>query len=253
MSAYTDALAAQVLAAGNRATWVEQTAYEGIPASDSAGVALGGALAVMADVQLREVAHARTAYVTVKTLGTAETWTTTINGTAVAFVAGGGDDLEEVAAGIAAAIMANGTVNVIVAAVVEAYVATGDSDPLIALDGLDVVVRIRGLGEADFYINAAVSTGGDLNVQADAITATASVWYQYGGGGAKPTGWRRVPGTSAIAVDTGGYPFPLSTPSLNRVYVQLADVTGHASDGGAVTPTATVSIGPSLYDAAVVS
>lgn len=237
---YTAATQLAVLQAGRTPVW---TAQDGIAIPDSAadGVYLDGAVRTLAYVSLREVAHARRARLTIPTVDLSATYTTTINGTAVAYNAGsGGADADRAAVidGIIAAINADGTVGPLVT-------ATAEGTP-------HDTVLITGDSEADYSI--AFAGGGSSVVACVADLCSAECWPWFAPGArvdsTPPTAW--VVGGEAVVVDRRGYLERLDTAGLDRLHLQLAHTAGQLGDGSATTyRDPDVYVGPCLSEVEV--
>ena len=214
------------------------------PASDADGVYLDNAVRALLTVQMRELTHCRTARLTIPSLTIGNTFTVTINATAVAYNSTGDANLDEVVDGIAAAIEANGTVGPLVSAV-----AVRGSDDAVT-PGVRDSVRIRGVAYDEFSIDFSDNGASTVAVVADPVTADVNVFYTLRGatGSSPPSGWRRH-GT-VYTVTRGGLVEPLVVSGRNRAAVFFAAVGKQGSDGSVVTVrTPTFAVGPCVLEA----
>ena len=246
MGAFEDLNRAGLLALGLIPEWqdVASADYTGAPNSAADGVALSNTPRAMFSVDLRQEVHRRTARVVVGVADlTTTVYTVTINGTAIAYDASSALPANATAlvAGIAAAINANGTVSPVVTAV---------SDP----SAPTTTILIQGDIVADFSINVSVSGGtGTLSANADAVSCTARIYETAGGivrsGSTGSTRWK-IRSSRSYSVTFRGLMEPLDVAGSGRIYIELASITGHASDGGGVTiNVASVMLAPSVLEA----
>jgi hypothetical protein len=224
-----------ILAGGRNPQWVEQEDYDGAPTSAGDGVHLEDSLKTLVDVRLREDVHRRTARVTVTTLDLTANYTVTINGTACA-ATGPFADRAEVINDLVTAINGSG-----IASAVTASAADEDS----GVSGVDTV-KIVGDTETDFSIDISATGTGVLACEADAVSAEMQIYVTYGGTNA-PDGWR-APLECQWTLDVLGFGERFDTPGIDRMYVGLSSIDGHANDGASVTYAPTVHIGPCVTE-----
>ena len=226
-----------ILAAGRQPQWVAQATVTGAPSSAGSGNHLENGLLGMVDVKMRAEVHRRTALVTVDVVDLTGTYTVEINGNAVVYdaAADGAANLQDVLDGIAAEIMADVVVNLLVSATVT------DEDE----DTFDDTVKIVGLAEADYTVDFSTTGTGELAVEADASTASVRFYVTYGGTNA-PDGWRHPEGEEYDLTFRGLYK-RVDTAGLDRLYVEVFDVVG-TGDGVDVTYAPSVSLGPCVVE-----
>lgn len=212
------------------------------PPLTTSGVALDDSPATLVHVALREVTHTRTARLTIPTLTIGDTFTVTIDGNAVAYDSTGDADLNEVLESLAAAINADGTVNVIVTAT-----AVDASDT--ASTGASTQIRIRGDAAADYSVDFTDSGTSVVAAIADGASCTVVPWWLMGAAPlvTAPTQWasrdRQVVQATAAFVDR--YP----TGGFLRGYVQTDGLVGVGADGSGVTiRSPDVALGPALVE-----
>lgn len=244
-----------VLAGGHYPVWTE-TEFTGTlgsaptkvtPTATSDGAALSGgaastqgsgALKAVLVVRPRLRSSRRQADLTITYAG-GTTYRVSINGNNVDTVAI--TDLKTTLAAIATAINADGTVGPLVTATAVDTNDDGDVD----------VVQIVGDSDADFDIGVSRTAGtGTLAVEADAAAVEGRVWVTEGGEPSSydPDSWvphETQPFTTAL--DWRGKTARLDVGGYSRVYLELYDMTGSASDlagtGGTITLRATARIG----------
>lgn len=223
--------------AGAETEWEEQSSYLGRPATTIAGVALNGSIATSLGIDLRKEVHRRSVSVSIKTSSLTDTYTLTLDGTSVNYdaAAGGALDDGDVLNGLKAAVVGNGTTNVLVT--VETY----DDDD----DGIDDRLEIVGQGEDDFSVAWSSSSAGELAIEADASSCDYVVWL-VPEGSKSPLVWRKAGNGLFTGVDSSGEDRRFNTASRSRLYAQLKNILGHASDGGDVTYRARVWVGRGL-------
>lgn len=222
--------------------WYAQATYTGAPATVGAGVAMGGSPAYLVAVDLRpDGVTARRLRITIETLDDTADYTVELGGTGVTYTATSGDTETDILDGLAALIVADGTLN----ALVTATVATVASVPTLTLTGR---------AEADYALTDLAATGtGEIACVADPTDASFRVWAKFVPGqtaaaasAAASAGWRMQNGASGDIDYRGLADQPLSG-GCDRIYVELYDVTG-ASDaagaGGTITYRAAVYLGP---------
>jgi len=233
-----NATLAVALAAGNTAEWVEQSDYLGPPPNAAAGVPLLGALRADYVIALRSDVTGRRAVVTFSPYDNTPTvtaYTVTINGTAYTRSPGSGEVLEDFLIAFASQMNA--------ANPGEEWLASGQTTYL----QIDGTVSDAGVDD-DFSINASAAggSGGIGGIQASPVSAVATFYAFQAGTGTVPGTWYAIAGGIGIAVDHHGLTDQLvDLGGKSRLYVQLV-LTGHGSDGGAVTLSAGVAIAPSV-------
>ena len=248
--------------------WEDQTVSQGtaagwdmpLPTSLSAGVYLQASPKAMVMVATRAFAHRREALVTVDTLDATANYTTTISGTAIATTSGTFGTADIVLVELKAKIAADATVggaaggNQIVTSVLldsagaETLGTVAGGNPAVSL-------QIQGTVEADFYLAISATGTGVLAATADASTFDVQVLSTMGGiirsGSTGYTlGWV-APGDSLYSGQTSlGWVERQSVAGIDRLYLQVLNITGHVSDGATVLPSlARVSIGPAVLEA----
>lgn len=240
-----------VLSAVRSPLWTQQSGYTGVPSASDAGVSVAGSVTTGWAVDLRPRTGTgagfpgRQVVVTVNTVDDTATYTLTLGGTAINYVASSGDTAQDITDGLAAAIVANGTTN----ALVTATSASVSSVWTLTITGRAV----------DNYTFAVSTSGtGGLTCIADPDTASIRFWA-YGafgpannngvGGGASGQHWRLVgTGLTGLAIDYGGRCDILAVNFVSRYYIEAFSLTA-AGDGAATSPDTLsyallVAIGP---------
>lgn len=217
-------------------TWRTQPdAPTTFPVDDTDGISTtlddgSSATVALFALDLREVTHARTAYVTIPTWSASTTYSITVNGTTVSHDASTGPDANRAAtlSALAAAINANGTVGAIVSASV-----VGSS------------VRLRGLSPFAWSVDFAVSGGsGTLAVEADPESVGGLAWLAYAGGRWRPISTAFFSSFSTVGATIDRFEVS-GVDRLACFAIQpggpSADFTGGTTDGSGVTYRATVA------------
>lgn len=186
-------------------------------------------------VGVRREPSRRAARLTFTSLVIGDTYTVEIDGTPVTYNSTGDADEAEVLQGIADAINANGTVNLIVEAV-------GPDDT----DGVTGQVWLYGRAEVDYVIDDVSSSGaGVLLCVADAVSCSFEVYATIKSPGAVPSGWRLLQDATGD-IDSRGFLQEMRCGALQRVYVRLLAVTGVTGDGAMIRYAPVVAIAPGL-------
>lgn len=241
---FTTATELAVLAIGRTPVWTAP-AYANVilpPQGGASGVSMQGAVRVLVHVSLREEARRRTARLSITTVDANATYTVTINGTAVSFIASA-STLEQIVDGIAAAINGSGTLAPIVTAT-----AVDTAGSAVGRDH----VLIVGDTEIDYSIDFTRSGGAGTAVLvcvADRARAKARLWWAMGArvGSTPPAGWASSEGE--IEVLYRGLAQRFDSAGLDRLHVQLTEIVGDLGDGTMVTyRDPLVAIGPCLSE-----
>ena len=230
----------------------------GTPTTSGAGVTLQNAPKTLVSVDLRKQVHRRQVRIQIAVLDLTATYTVIVDGNSVAFDAGGAGSVtnEDVIDGIAAAIAADGTVNLIVNAL-----AIDEAD----LDGTPEIteverdtVRLEGIAEGDYSIDHSATGSGVMTVYADPISADLKVWARLRGKSSDTPAdsvpvpnWRIPLGADAFAVsNVEGFVERFDTAGLDRFYCELENVTAFAGDAAttAVIQRGRVYIGPAIEE-----
>lgn len=227
-----------IVAAGRNPQWVEQTAYEDPPTSASDGTYLEEAVVTLVRVDLRETLSARTAYFVIDAVDLTAVYELVLDGTSVTYDAGGAGatDLDDVLAGIVAAVQGNVTTNALV------NVTVVDTDD----DGVDDAVRIEGRAIDDYTLDYSTTGTPTVRVLADPATASIRFYATVAGTGTKPDGWVQ-PYDANYPIAFRGFIERFETAGLDRGYVEVYDMAC-AGDGASVTYTATVTLGPCVVE-----
>jgi hypothetical protein len=245
MGAFEDANELGILQVGRLPSWRQQAGATGAPGDSNDGVYLDNAVVALFDVALRANPSFREANVTIATLDLTATYTITIDGNAAAYdaAAAGAADAADVIQGISDAINAAPAVSAIVTSIAQDLDGDGDVDN----------VRIRGDAEADYSITVAATGSGDLDCEADASSCELRLFatmrgskYDSSHEDPSATGWRLI-NAATYTVDYRGIVERIVVAGLNRLYVEVDSVAGHASDSGA-TYQPSVSIGPAVLE-----
>lgn len=245
-----------ILFAGRNPQWDEQAAYTGAPSTAASGVALQNSVVTLLVVALRSQVHRRIADVTMTVLDIAATYTVTVNGQGMAFVAPANQDALLI--GLQNAILADVVVgggagaNQIVTA--QCLDAAGAITVGTALGGNAAVkLQVIGTVNADWTIAISATGAGVLACVADAKTASIRV-YGYPDTDTTvdsytdpPALWTYINGASVI-LDYRGVTERIETGGLSRACVEVHTIAG-AGDGGTVTHRiAGVWIGPCVEE-----
>lgn len=212
------------------------------PQDANSGVAMQGACRALVFVRLREEARRRTARLYITTVDPNATYTVTINGTSVSFVAAA-STLEQIVDGLAAAINGNGTLGPLVTAT-----ATDTPDSAAGRDHVLVV----GDTELDWSIDFTKSGGAGtavLSCIADRARAKAILWWtvEARAGSTPPEGW--ASDGREYEIERRGWLQRFDSAGLGRLHVQLLELVGDQGDGTMVTyRDPVVSIGPCLSE-----
>lgn len=224
--------------------WSEQTTHTNAPTSASSGINVQAAQVATVAISLRkEDVTKRTVYVQI-TFDAATTYTTNIDGNAVATVGNTSElqTLTDIRDDINADTPA-GAGDVVTASLV-------DLDG----DGTDDAVKLVGKAEADytFVISVAAGAGTIVGVQCDPENAKARVWRFADAvtSTAKPPTWRTIPVDVAKlpafnALDYRGVEETFNAGGASRFYVETYDLTASA-DTGTIAYTTRVDIGPGI-------
>lgn len=249
MGLYEDLNRAGLLAIGLKPEWVDQDAtaanYTGAPNAAADGVFLQNSPKALVQVNARESAHRRTGRVQITTADlTTTVYTVTIDGFPVVYDASVETpfDLAALVAGIAAKIEADASATLVVDAV---------TDP----ENPDTVL-ITGKAEADWSLDATVAGGtGAVSATADATGFDVRIWTTPGGvvksgSTGKPNGWASPVDAVYSGRDYRGFVERLDVAGLERLYVELFNITNDGSDGAAVSVTIDrVMVGPAVLEA----
>jgi len=259
MGAFEDLNIAGLLAIGLQPEWtdIDLADYTGAPSSLTDGIPLttGSSLSATPSaswsVDVRDEVQHRTVYYEVTTADlTVTVYRVTIDGNNVDYDASSElpADAAALIAGIAAAVVADGTVGAIVSAV---------ADP----DNPTTKVKITGLTEPDYSFDGTVTGGsGAIALSGDAAGCTIRAYLVAGGivrdGSVGSTRWKTVPGgDGSIAEWTAGYrgmTDRLSVAGYDRLYIEIDDIANVTGDGATVTVTpsiAHVMAGPAVIEA----
>jgi hypothetical protein len=231
MSGFTTATELAILNSGRVPLWTKQSGYAGAPDAVGDGADLGTSTRAAVVVALRQEAHRRRIDLAVGTFDAAATYTLRISG------------------GTSLAVAAPASVSALFASLAAAVLADSGSAALVTATASATGLTLLGKAEATYYASWATS-GGSAVVSAtgDAETATARVWVQWAGtaasGSTAPAGlWACAKDLDAVSVTRRGWTHRLDVAGMARVWVELASVTGHASDVG-ITAQGAVYCGP---------
>lgn len=233
-----------VLTAGRNPQWNPQAVggvftHTGVPASIAAGVSLNvaastgtvlNAIVSILQIEMRENVAFRTARVSFNPFAVSGTWVVSIDGNAVSFAAGGGDDADAVIDGLIAALSGVGAADALVT--FEGENNSGATPTSIA--PFDTLL-IKGKASPKYSVAASeTATAGALALVADAETADRLIWT-LPSTAAKAAGNSLVPLTwaefAAIAsITPGGSVETLQTNGRVRGYVELASIVGDGAD-----------------------
>lgn len=248
MGTFEDLNIAGLQALGLNPKWVDilQANTVGAPNSASDGVFTEDSPKSLIYVALREDVSLRTSRVVIGVADlTVTVYTVIINGNSVVYDAS--VELPATAtllvSGIADKINADGTVGPLV---------TASADP----DALTTTILIQGKAEPDYSINAtAVGGTGTLTFNADGAGCDIRVYATPGGALASgstgnPDRWVKPLDALYPGIDFRGFFERFDTAGLDRVYVEIENLAGHASDGGSITQNvAGTMVGPSVVEA----
>ena len=211
------------------------------PQSPSHGVQLDNAPATLVHVAVRELPHRRTVRLAITALTVGDTFTTTIDGTAVAYDSTGDADVDEALVGIAAAINANGTVSPLVTATaVDANDVSGT--------GNSTQVKIVGDSATDYSVDFTDDGSSTVTVSGDAQQCTVGPYWLMAGTGA-PAQWANRDRQIVMAVD--GFVERYPTGGFLRGYVHIDGLTAVPGDGSAMSlRVPDVYFGPGLPEGA---
>jgi hypothetical protein len=218
MASFTEINLLAKLTAGNEVEWYQQTTTLGPPASAAAGRTTSGTVTAQYHVPIRENAAHRTAHAVISAVVAGETYTITIAGSAVSYVALALDDEAAIVAGLIAALPGVPAADALVTFAAEDVAAVGDG------------LVIAGKAEAGYSIGANATGAAGIDVEADAEHASLTVWILPGGtagtGQALPTVWT-VAGTDGRKdLDYRGEIQRINVAGLSRVYLQVSDLDG---------------------------
>ena len=250
------------LSACRRPSWTRLVTedFTGAPdtADDGVSLASNKSPASRIMIAMREQVWRRTARVTVTTRDAATNYTVTVNGSAIATTSGAFATNDAILVELKAKITADAVVGQAAATpIVDSYLIDSNGATTVGTSGggnAAVALIVVGEAQADYYIDVSAGGTGVLACKADPSTATAYVYVT--AAGVAESVASDLPGTTDWAlIDDGsksvtyrGLALNLTTGGWERLYVELASVDGHASDGSSVTYTDTnsprVFIGP---------
>lgn len=214
--------------------WVVQaTPATTPPGTAISGVLLNDAPATLLTVAVREETHRRTSRLVISTLNIGDTFTVTVDGTAVAYDSTGDADLAEVLTGIAAAVNANGTV---------AAIVTADGS-----DGAQVV--LIGDSAADYSVGFTRTGSSVIVVTADAAQCTAVIYWLMTAAPSitPPAQW--FSRDAQIVLAAKGFVDRYPTGGFLRGYVHVDGLAGVPADGSEVVlRNPDVSFGPAISE-----
>jgi hypothetical protein len=224
------------LMVGRYLRWKEQldtagTAYQytGAPLSASYGVYLENSPRTRLCVSLRTDVHRRTVWVTEDNHVAGQTYTVTVDGTAVAYASGGGDSWADVLDGLVAALPGVPAADALVTFTAE------DLDS----DGTNETLVVRGKAEADYTFDASATGAATVGVQADPNTATFRTYAYYAAGtpasgSSSPSAWQLH--EDAVTIGYRGHASDMyDSAGWGRAYLEGYDLDGPAGDGASVT------------------
>lgn len=256
--------AAGLLAIALTPEWVDQASYTGAPTSASAGVSLAvselnATPKAMVRVSARTNVHRREARVTVTTRDATANYTVTVNGTAIATTTGAFANNDLILVELKAKIAADATVGGAAGAsqVVTSILldANGDeTDGTVAGGTAAATLVVQGTVEADYSIAVSAGGTGVLACEADPVSFDLRVFgYEAGivrDGSDASSGWDMILDGDYTSLDYRGFIERYDVAGLSRLYVEVDNIAGHASDGGTVTyAMSRVRIGPSVLEA----
>lgn len=246
MGLYEDLNRAGLLAIALKPEWVDQSSYTGAPSSVSDGVYLQDSPKALVQVNARESVHRRDARITIATYDlTTTVYTVVIDGNSVVYDASVELPADNAAlrAGIANKINTDGTVGPLVTAT--------DDDA----NNSDAIL-IVGDSEADFSFNCTVAGGSGAVTLTAAATGFDVRLYTSAGGIVKSgsigaaQGWASPVDAEYSGNDYRGFVERLDVAGLERMYVELYNITKDGADGAAVVATiAKVMVGPAVLEA----
>ncbi len=267
-----------ILTSGRKPRWARQidptdtfdpptTDGNGAPASASAGVAtvISGQQSVITNVKisLREDVGFRTVLVTMAALDITATYTVNVDGTAINYATPSDED--DLLIGLRDAILADATVGgaaganqIVTAECLDSSdaVTTGT----VAGGNAATTLRIKGATgssnyEPDYSIAYSATGTGDLQVVADAVTATARLYVladdsSLAVAAETPSAWDLVNGTAGVAITRRNWTDRITSAGYQRVYVELDLIAGDGGDGADVLYRAGggVFVGPCIQE-----
>lgn len=248
-----------ILAIGRRVQWVRQT----LPALTGSGTPAGASIpkpssptdghflqnspTTLIAIDLREVPTVKTCKVTVPTVDLTGTYTTIVDGNLVTFVAAAAD-LNALIIAWRDFINASAPTNTIVIASGEDSTGAGGT--------FDTLV-IKGLTVTDYSLVIAATTGtGVVAGVYDASSAMARLFgthKSFSSTGDPIALWHKA-NDALYQIDTDNFIERFDTAGLDRGYVELFEVRGHALDGVGTSASfiyaARVTFGPSVQETA---
>lgn len=260
MGLYEDLNRLSLQAIGARPQWelIGADDCTGRPGVASDGVYLEDSPSTLVSVALRPKASGRRCDVTVTTFDATATYTVTINGTAFANVTP--TDADNLLTELRDAIVASAVVGQAAATPLvnaQCLDAAGDD---VATSGEDAVtLRVYGDEDngVDYSIAIAATGTGVLACVADPVSCSLDLWALLGGVAKDGAGndpnedeaaWRYI-ASATYAVTSKGRVERYDTAGIDRLYVQLSSIAGHASDGGTVTlGDPIVHVGPAVVE-----
>lgn len=268
MGTNIDLNAAGLVSLALKPEWVDQSTYTGAPETAEDGVWLNGGLGSAtgtpkADflVALRDEVHRRKALITVDTRDATANYTATVNGTAIATTSGAFATDDTILVELQAKITADATVGDAAGAnqVVTSVLLDSDGDETVGTAGggnAAVSLQVQGTVNEDYSIAVSAGGTGVLACEADAASCDIQVWVYPGGiiqtGSTGYAGWVKPIAALFEDIDYGGATERLDVAGYARMYVELLNIDGHASDGASVTySVAAVLVGPCVLAATV--
>lgn len=256
MSIFITASQLAIFTAARKPQWIEQEeANSTVPTSISVGISMEDAVFAAMTIEVREDVSRRTARVKNTIFDASATWTVTIGGFAVVYVAGALDTFADVLDGLVAQLL------LVAGALALVSFTAADEDG----DGTNETLLIKGKALADYAIAITVTGGtADFNCDADAVTASLEVWRlpkmsnPKSAGGVVPRTWSRdriigviAREVSPVALTTVNFSDFLQVNGYAKVYAQLATVGGVGGDAavnGAFNNLVRVLFGPALQE-----
>lgn len=238
-SLYINATALAELTAGRVPNWTSEvrTAASTFPSSIASGVDMEDAVRCLWRVLPRADATKRVAYVTPGVLDASSTYRVTVGG--VNCDGAGSATLATVLTNVAAAINASAS------ATVTASVVDLDGDTV------NDSVKLVGVANADWSFAASIVSGtGTWSLKkADATSCNVRFWALPEGYDADttPSTWAMI-ANFPVAVTYRGMVDEIKSGGISRLFAEVTDLTGHASDGSGITYMTTVDIGPCVRE-----
>lgn len=238
-SLYINATALAELTAGRVPKWTSEVLDEAsaFPSSIAGGVDMEDSVRCLWRVMPRGLPTARIAYVTPGVLDAASTYRVTVGG--VNCDGAGSATLATVLTNIAAAINSGAS------ATVTASVVDLDGDTV------NDSVKLVGVANADWSFAATIVSGtGTWSLkQADASSCNVRLWALPEGYDADttPPTWAMI-ANFPVAVTYRGMVDEIKSAGISRLYAEVTDLAGHASDGSGITYTVETNIGPCVRE-----